>query len=236
MKKKNLLLILTAVTVVAAMAVGGTLAYFTSTDKADNTFTAGNVAIKLYEHEVVANTNEDTGLTTWNYALDTHEAKIETQENLYTGIYPGAVLPKDPTIKNTGSNPAYVRMKVTISHADAWVDKLGSGFDLTGIFGGFDGTKWTLAATPAVDQATNTITYIYNYDGILGAGDETGALFTTVTIPTFFDNAEMKAVGGNSRTFTLKITAEAIQSDGFYNNGQPDEAAAFTALNSQLVP
>lgn len=48
MKKK--ILALTLCVVMAAIAiVGGTLAYFTDTDKATNTFTAGNIDIDLTE-------------------------------------------------------------------------------------------------------------------------------------------------------------------------------------------
>jgi len=48
MKKK--ILALTLCVVMAAIAiVGGTLAYFTDTDKATNTFTVGNIDINLTE-------------------------------------------------------------------------------------------------------------------------------------------------------------------------------------------
>lgn len=221
MKKKTLLLTLTAVIMVAALAIGGTLAYFTSNDSATNTFTAGNVKIFLFEHGV-SQAPTSTGIA-WT------PLSTEVQANTYTGIYPGAVLPKDPTIRNTGSSRAYVRMKITISNAAAWTTALGSGYDLTKIFSGFDSTKWTLAGAPTT--VSDKITYVYNYTGILAASANTGALFTTVTIPSVFDNAQMTAVGGESRTFILNITAEAIQADGF-----ADSAAAFTALNAQLNP
>lgn len=223
MKKKTLLLSLTAVIMVAALAIGGTLAYFTSSDNAANTFTAGNVAIDLYEHGVSQATTS-TGIA-WTLL------STEVNANTYTGIYPGAVLPKDPTIRNTGSSRAYVRMKVTIGNASAWTTALGSGYDLTEVFGSFDSTKWTRAGDPTLDSAHNTITYIYNYNGMLATSESTGALFTTVTIPTVFDNAQMTAVGGSSRTFTMNISAEAIQADGF-----ADSAAAFSALDAQLAP
>lgn len=49
MKKKNLILTLTAVMLAFAIGVGGTIAYFTSTDEETNTFTLGNVKIDLKE-------------------------------------------------------------------------------------------------------------------------------------------------------------------------------------------
>lgn len=225
MKKKSLLLGLTAVIVISAMAVGGTLAYFTGTAKADNTFTVGSVAIKLFEHDVVK-----TADSTW-VTKPYRDRETEVSAIIYEGVYPGAVLPKDPTIRNTGNNPAYVRMKVTISNASAWKSKIAAGTDLTSIFGGYVNANWNRAAITE-DTANDTITYVYNYIGILDAGGTTGALFTSVTIPTAFNNAEMSAIGGKKGQFTMDIKAEAIQSEGF--NG--DSSAAFTALDGQFKP
>ena len=59
MKKKTILVAAIAVMLVAALVVGGTLAYFTDTKTADNTFTMGNVAITLDEKN--ANPDAPTG-------------------------------------------------------------------------------------------------------------------------------------------------------------------------------
>lgn len=228
MKKKSLLLGLTAVIIISALAVGGTLAYFTSADRADNTFTIGSVAIKLFEHDVDKVTDR-IGLSAW--VTKPYEG-TETEVNAitYEGVYPGAVLPKDPTIRNTGKNSAYVRMKVTISNASAWKSKIAAGTDLTTIFGGYVNANWNRAAITE-DTAKDTITYVYNYNGILAAGGTTGALFTSVTIPTAFNNDEMSAIGGKEGQFTMNITAEAIQAEGFTTASD-----AFSALNGQLTP
>ena len=49
--KKKLTLVVTCVVLVAAMVIGGTLAYFTDTKSAENTFTVGNVKIELLESQ-----------------------------------------------------------------------------------------------------------------------------------------------------------------------------------------
>lgn len=96
MKKK--ILALTLVVVLAATAViGGTLAYFTDTDKADNVFTVGNVDITLHEPD-------------WAGNVDDHD-----------DFYPGEAIAKDPCVTNDGENPCFVRIKVT-----GW-DCLGEG-------------------------------------------------------------------------------------------------------------
>ena len=51
MKKKSILMAAIAVMLVAVLVVGGTLAYFTDTKAATNTFTVGNVKINLIEQQ-----------------------------------------------------------------------------------------------------------------------------------------------------------------------------------------
>ncbi len=54
-KLKKVLLMCTAYVLVAALAIGGTLAYLTSTDDDVNVMTLGNVSIKQHEYERVVN-------------------------------------------------------------------------------------------------------------------------------------------------------------------------------------
>lgn len=84
MKKKIAALVL-VIALAATAVIGGTLAYFTDTDEAENVFTVGNVDIALTETEWVEPTDP---------------------------VYPGQTLPKNPTVVNNGSNPCYVRIKV----------------------------------------------------------------------------------------------------------------------------
>jgi len=53
--KKKITLVATSVLLVAAMVIGGTLAYFTDTDQANNTMTIGDVAIEIRENAKNAN-------------------------------------------------------------------------------------------------------------------------------------------------------------------------------------
>ena len=91
--KKKLVLLSTAVILVAMMVVGGTLAYFTADDAATNVFTVGDVKIELTE-------------PLW-------EEKLNGASRL-ENIYPGMPITKDPMVTNIGSNPAFVRVKVEI--------------------------------------------------------------------------------------------------------------------------
>ena len=101
MNKKIAILAL-ALCMVAAIAVTGTIAYFTDSDAATNTFTVGNVDIDLSEPNW-----EETG------KKDAEDA------------YPGEPLAKDPTVTNIGSNPCFVRIKV--EGLDQFVTQFGEG-------------------------------------------------------------------------------------------------------------
>lgn len=90
MNKKKILVLAVSVCLVAILAIGGTLAYFTDEEEATNTFTVGNVDITLTEPNW-----EGTG------SQDAPE------------VYPGEPLAKDPTVTNDGANPCFVRIKVT---------------------------------------------------------------------------------------------------------------------------
>ena len=55
MKARKILVSLAALALVAAISIGGTIAYLTSTDKVENSFTVGKVAITLDESKVDIN-------------------------------------------------------------------------------------------------------------------------------------------------------------------------------------
>lgn len=81
--KKKITAICLCIALVAIAVVGATLAYFTDTKTATNTFTMGDVKIKLDE----ANVNNPEG--------------DRVTSNEYN-VYPGAVVTKDPIVHNTG--------------------------------------------------------------------------------------------------------------------------------------
>ena len=84
MNKRKIVLLATSLCMIAILAIGGTLAYFTDTDSETNTFTVGNVKIDLKEIFDENNAVLRPGSQTTN--------KIE----------------KKVWIKNTGSENAYV--------------------------------------------------------------------------------------------------------------------------------
>lgn len=204
MKKKITALAL-VVAILAIAIIGGTLAYFTDTKTATNTFTVGNVQIKLDEQKPGTNERTTTGVQ-------------------YTSVTPGVAYAKDPTVTNIGNNDAWVRVNVTLSNATAFKAAAAAHgvTDLANVFGGHDEAKWTRAGIKE-DTSKNTLTYSYYYKTVLAKDASTGALFTTVTVPASFTTAEMEAIGN----FTITVTADAIQKEGF-----DTPAAAFTAFDA----
>lgn len=89
MNKRKVLTLALTVCIVAILAIGGTLAYFTDDETATNTFTVGNVDITLTEPN-------------WD-----NSGSKDAPE-----VYPGEALAKDPTVTNDGANPCFVRIKV----------------------------------------------------------------------------------------------------------------------------
>lgn len=116
--KKKITAIFLCVALVAIAIAGASLAYFTDTDDAENTFTVGKVKIDLTEPKW-----EETG---------EEEAKT---------VYAGEPLAKDPTVENKGDNPCFVRIKVEglnqfgtkgdITYRTKYeANKLGTGWEL----------------------------------------------------------------------------------------------------------
>lgn len=203
MTKKRFVAILLCVTLVALAAIGATFAYLTDTKTVNNTFTMGNVAIKLDE----TNVNDPTG--------------DRVTSNTYN-VYPGAVVTKDPIVHNTGKNAAYIRATVNVSN---WMNLCAayypeSGFEFTKpgyeksleLLVGTLGEGWSVVGVEAGDTFTIgqfDAKFILKYDGELAAGDDTTAMFQTVTIPTGIDNASTDSFSG------VTVVAQAIQADGF---------------------
>ena len=203
--KKKLTALALVLAVVASLFAGMTLTYFTDKGTVTNTFTVGNVDIKVYE-------------------TDANGQETEAGR-LYENVVPGVTYAKDPTIKNIGRNGAYARMLVTVPK-DLFntIASLTPRVNLEDVFLGFDSTKWELGGIYSDDAdtgATNAITYVYNYRNVLGAGD-TATLFTGFELPAGLTQEDLAAWS----TFYIAVEGQAIQKEGF-----TDGDAALRALD-----
>ena len=138
--KKKITAIFLCVALAAIAVVGASLAYFTDTKSATNTFTVGNVKIDLIESRYHREGNDNSGDTSipdptntasgMKYVTDGHKAftddeikaDAETYKNEYLAVkgqnmVPGRGVAKCPYVVNTGANDAYIRIRVLIPSA-----------------------------------------------------------------------------------------------------------------------
>lgn len=213
MKKKALALVLAIVLLTVAI-VGGTLAYLTDTEKAENTFTVGNVDIKLYEstlHRQVDNADDDAIKAD---AEDYADYLAEQGKNMV----PGRWVRKAPYVENIGKNAAYVRIVVTQSDA-MW--QTTSMMEYTTAQ-----QKGAITASQGVQNDDGTWTVTYTYTEPLEAGAMTYyAPIWQFQIPAELDNEDL-ADWNPSENVT--VTAEAIQAEGFTSAEE-----AFAAFDAQ---
>ena len=198
--KKAMLMTLCAIILVVA-TVFGTMAYLTSTDEVKNTFTVGNVAIKLDEAKVNPDGSPVAGAA-------------RVKENSYK-LLPGHTYNKDPmvTVLN-GSEASYIKMTVTFSKAKELDDIFApDGADLTSIFNGYNSANW-IAKGNTKDATANTRTYEFWYKEAVGASTADvalDALFDSITVPGTITKEQLATIEG----MTITVNAYAIQADGF---------------------
>ena len=148
--KKKITAIFLCVALVAIAIVGASLAYFTDTDQATNTFTVGNVKIDLIEsryHRQGSGSSGDTTIPTPNQTASgmkyvSNGATIFTDDEIKAdaanysayitergkNMVPGKNIAKSPYVINTGANEAYIRIRVMIpsdANRDYWQARSG---------------------------------------------------------------------------------------------------------------
>ena len=193
-KKKT---IISAIVLLAIVAVGGAIAYFTDTDTKTNTFTVGNVDITLTEEH-------------WSTTDSNNNNIPDAAEN----IAPGVSVAKDPVITNVSATaPAYVYAKVEIPcTTDATPEEI---FTLNTI-----GSGWTLMNDGACNNGVATKVYNYGTASAmtaLAAGSATPAVFSSVSLNSSITGSE-NGLSGNKN---VVVTGYGIQTNGLGNDVTP---------------
>jgi len=201
MTKKRFVAILLCVTLVALAAIGATFAYLTDSKTVNNTFTMGNVAIKLDETDIKNPTGDRVTSNEYN-------------------VYPGAVVKKDPIVHNTGKNAAYIRATINVEN---WMNNCAAYYPEFGIAypsAGYEqsllllvdalGNGWSIVGVETgkpFEIGNFSAKFILKYDGTLASGADTTAMFNQVKVPAGIKN-------GNDFG-AITVVAQAIQADGF---------------------
>ena len=229
--KKKITAIFLCVALVAIAIVGASLAYFTDTKTATNTFTVGNVKIDLIEsryHRQGSGSSGDTTIPTpdktasgMKYVSD--GATIFTDDEIKAdaanysayitergkNMVPGKNIAKSPYVINTGANEAYIRIRVMIptkANRDYWPTN----------YGGVIENQWCTTAITSGEFMHNNVRddypFITDGDSANGYVDENGVRYDIVT---FIRNEPLKP--GEMTEWNvwnyIGITADATSAD-----------------------
>lgn len=194
MKLKKRVVSLAVVVAMLAIAAVGTFAYFVDEGVAHNTITTGVIDIELKEQTQTA----EGGLVDW-------------PENGVTGVLPGMDVSKIVSVSNAeNAGSAWVRVYVgwKIENADGAVMEDPQEGGKPALMMDFNSEAWTLDGD-----------YWY-YNEPLNPGEETEALFTTVTFNEGLGNEFQNC------TATVTVEVEAVQTAN--NGGTAVEAAGWS--------
>ena len=263
MTKKRFVAILLCVTLVALAAIGATFAYLTSTDSVTNTFTVGNVKIKLIESslhrenagypngttETQLNpdnselwsdvTKEGSGNTSKYKAGDTFytDAQIEANAAEYqcenVKLLPGESYHKMPYVKNTGSEDAYIRIRVMIP-ADLDTAILNSSMYTSTAM---NNKEFTMAYDNSGAVERNGVKYnVYTFTRIdpLAAGEMTyWNVWGTIHMDPDTTGEELAGFFGEGKPYADGVFPVLVEADGIQSDGFADATAAWAAFDKQ---
>ena len=242
MKKIITLCLIVALAITAV--TGATLAYFTDTDEATNTFTVGGVAIALHESNKESDVAEGEDVD----VDDDYQEWLEDQV-LMPGDNQTNTVSKVVTVQNTGKSDSYVRVHIAIpsvlddgadtfdassnllhfnSYADSYVDgKWNWGKKVTTGRTNFVGAgdTWNFYTTTISDISYNV--YVVTYETALAPNATTLSAMHQVYLYKDVTNADIdKANETLKGNWNIKIIAEGTQTEGFTD--------AFNALNTSF--
>lgn len=193
---------MTAGAMAAMMTVGGVMAYFTDTDEKVNSFTVGRVEIELQEPEWEKKPDEDG------------DGVPDEAENMV----PMQTVSKDPKVKNTGDNDAYIFLTVEKPCREVITvnaDGTRNPSTLTELYHYEMDENWIcLGSCPVTDEAGKQTAkkYLYAYAAENGEctavspGSTTVSLFREITFANL-----MEGQGVENQTFAMPIRAYGIQ-------------------------
>lgn len=221
---------------VAAMTIGGTIAYLTDSEQTSNTFTVGKVKIDLEEPK-------------WDTTDDNNNKVPDVAEKLV----PNQEVAKNPQVENTGSNNAVVFMKVTVPTKfvtkvsdDGTVDPEGRKSQEIIYFknardaqskeeNNFD-TKWQeivaeeTADTGATAAKDGVRTYVFGYKTKVTPGETTSTLFDKIQMKNVIEDEILDNVAND-----IKVEAYAIQAEEVLDKTGADLTDDLTVDNMKTI-
>lgn len=216
--KRNIIIIAVVCVLLVALVIGITVSYLSDNKDAENIFSVGDVRLSLVEQ---------------NYPQKASDRVM----------YSNSIIPKDPMIINTGDNPEYVYMLVTlpiekvtllnengqklsdtpkdneifnlISNAENPLTKNNISYDNNWIFLG---------------KSIDTNTYIFAYNKVLEKSEKTSTLFDKVQLKSFIEGET-----GENSVKNIGIKACGIQSDNLMGVELPTDTDTREVLATKLT-
>ena len=250
MNKRKILTLAAALCILATIAIGGTLAYFTSTDNATNTFTVGNVKIKLIEEE----RNGEGGKQKFTQDKELYPIVGSAQGEKDELGMPTAknYVDKMVTIENTGSAAAYIRAYFAIPSAlDDGYETFNAGLNVlhfnfgnkvvNGVISSTEGAEWIWTHGSKWNYFETTIdgikynVYYADYYQAVDAGATTEQFVQGVYLDKTFDMKDGKPyafgkeitldAGWDWNKVSCPVFAIACQAEGFADAATAMDAA-----------
>lgn len=198
--KKKIFGITLAVALIVLSIAGTSLAYFSDTETATNTFTSGE-GIKI-----TLTYNDGTE----NKVLDGTALEVNDQN-----VFPAQTFTRNATITNK-ANEAYVGAIITITNTNNSLSKIVT-VDGNKVTDGSDNTVAVASlftgltgyTVKAAETTNGYIVYVLKTDA-LGKG-ASATIFKEIAIPAAWGNAEMEKFSGTK----IEVTAYAVQTVGF---------------------
>ena len=252
--KKKITAICLCVTMLAIAIVGASLAYFTDTKDATNTFTVGNVKIQLIEQQRGENGLEDFEQNKHLYPIVGSAQGAKDEYGMPTAKN---YVDKMVTIENTGSEAAYIRAYFAIPSAlddgyetfNAGKNVLHFNFGNKVVNGAISstegvewiwthGSKWNYFETTLSDGIKYNVYYADYYQAVEG-GETTEQLVQGVYLdktfnfdengnPVAFGETIELDQGWDWEKVSCPVFAVAVQAAGF-DSAEEAVTAAFGA-------
>ena len=218
MTKKKVFVAALALCLVAIISMG-TLAWFSDSDDVTNNFYVAD-----------SEDNEPDEIFSVDVWENTPDGDEDQNGASYGNILPGDTLKKEVRVENTGHYAQYVRVIVTISDAEAWINALGADFDVANVLDGFNAADWNHGWNNLIDatEMPENLMYVIYYKDVVNSGDVV-EVFDNIKIPTTLTKEQAAAFGGN---FSINVKAQAVQAENVVPEGTAAEDAAFAAFNT----
>ena len=249
-KLKKVLLMCTAYALVAALAIGGTIAYLQDEDSDVNVMTLGNVSIEQQEWQRadgVSHINagaKEGDLVPFEQGQALYPAVPKNgagsdytaeQTNLFNwGVYsPGGnglwndnnlsnVMDKIVMVKNTGKSDAYYRTLIAFECPEGiTIGEAGAGAEIMLNVNGNSRFTWETVDYITV-SGTRYLVMVANYNEILTPGEVSRPSLLQVVMTHHATNEDMELLGD---TYDILVFSQAVQAAGFDNAAVALDAA-----------